>query len=93
MARGQSSCPQNIARLGTDTIMGTPMQAQQPKEKEQEQVEKFVKRKKPATIHVEENNASHRPNYIIVEPTQNQRAQGMENEDTTNDNNMHVWER
>ena len=41
VARGQSSCPQNVAKMVIDTIMGTPMQAQQPKEKEQ--VAKSVK--------------------------------------------------
>ena len=44
VARGQSSCPQNVARMVTDAVMGTPMQAQQPKEKEQ--VAKSVKQKK-----------------------------------------------
>ena len=34
VAREQSSCPQNVARMVTDTVMGTPMQAQQPKEKD-----------------------------------------------------------
>ena len=91
MARGQSSCPQNVVRMVTDAVMGTPMQAQQPKEKEQ--VAKSVKQKKPITIQAEENNATHRPDYIFVEPPQNQRAQGMESEDTTDDNNIHVCER
>ena len=48
VARGQSSCPQNVARMVTDVVMGTPMQAQQTKEKEQ--VTKSVKQKKPVTI-------------------------------------------
>ena len=91
VARGQSSCPQNVARMVTDAVMGTPMQAQQPKEKEQ--VARSVKQKKPITIQTEESNATHRLDYIFVEPPQNQRAQGMENEDTTDDNNIHVCER
>ena len=54
---------------------------------------KSVKQKKPVTIKAKENNATHRLDYIFVEPTQKQRAQGMENEDTTYDNSIHIWER
>ena len=91
VAKGQSPSPQNVAKIVLDSVMGTPMQASQPKEKEQ--VAKSVKRKKATQIHVEENNATHRPDYVFVDPEQNQRTQAKENEDTMDDNNLNVWER
>ena len=74
-----------------DILFQTPMQKN--KEKQSENVAKSVKRKKPTQVNSEENNATHRPDYIFEEVQQRQPRQSHAKDEDSNGNRIAIVER
>ena len=89
--KGQTISPQNVGKFVSNSILGTPMQ--NAKEKVKEHVARSVKRKKPTHINAEENNATHRPDYVFEEMQQRKQREQLNEDNVMNENMTVVLER
>ena len=89
--KGQANSPQNVGRMVSEAVLGTPMQ--KGKEKHTENVAKSIKRKKAGQVSLEENNATHRPDYVFEEVQHRQQRQRQDEDDSTIDNSNIIMER
>ena len=89
--KGHSMSPQNVERMVSNTVMGTLMQKK--KETQIERVAKSVKRKKPSQISTEDQNATHRLDYIFKEVQHSHQRQCQHEEDSIDYSGITIKER
>ena len=88
--KGHANSPQNVGRMVSEAVLGTPMQ--KGKEKHTENVAKSVKKKKVGQVSREENNATHRPDYVFEEVQHRQQRQRQDEDNSTIDNSNIIME-